>query len=169
MAAAEIRSSSDQRKLFWAIGLGVVAIIALWWTFVGFGSKPPSRSNAVGPAASPSPALTRNQKPAPGNEPDLSLATPVIYQISLPVVPEARRNIFAYYEPTPSPSPKLPTPTPPPPPPWLLASISPSNVFGGTEDFSLEARGDKFTPAAVIVIDGRTFPTRYISPQQVSA
>jgi len=173
MAAAEIRTTSDQKKLIWAIGLGVVAIVAMWWTFFGFGSssKPPSRSNATVPSASPTPSPGRNQKSSQTNEPviDLSLATPVDSRISLPAVPDPRRNIFAYYEkPLPSPSP-LPSPTPTPTPPLLLASISPANVFAKTEDFSLEARGDKFTPAVSIVIDGRPFPTRYISPQQLSA
>lgn len=169
MATAEIRSSSDQKKLILAVALGVVALIAVWWTFVGFGSssKPQSRNNAT---ASPSPS-PRNQRPTQSNDPgpiDPTLVTPIPEHTTLPQVPEPRRNIFAFYEPTPAPVPvQSPTP-PPPPPPWLLASISPSNVYARTEDFSLEARGDKFNPTAVIVIDGRAFPTRYIGPQQVS-
>jgi hypothetical protein len=171
MAAAEIRSGSDQKKLIVAIALGVVALVAVWWTFIGFGSsKPPSRSSATGPTASSSRAQTESSQRPQRNTPEINPFdyVKVDYQITLPNVPEPRRNIFAYYEkPVPSPTPQAP-PTPPPPPPWLLASLSPSNVYAKTEDFSLEVRGDKFTPGAVIVIDGRTFPTRYISPQQVS-
>jgi hypothetical protein len=172
--AAEIGSASDQKKLIAAVGLGVVALIALYWTFVGFGSssKPTVRNTATGPSASPSPAQTRsNQRPPQGNEAgiiDLAQVTAVPVQISLPQVPEPRRNIFAFYEPKPTPLPVQPSPTPTPTPPLLLASISPSNVYAKTEDFSLEARGDKFSPAVAIVIDGRPFTTRYISPQQVS-
>ncbi|HXM36332.1 MAG TPA: hypothetical protein VN920_14155 [Pyrinomonadaceae bacterium] len=171
MAAAEIRSSGDQKKLIWAIGLGVVALVTLWWTFVGFSSKPPSRSNTIGPSASPSPAQPRNQQQTQRNTPEINPLDYVAVDIrtSLPSVPEPRRNIFAFYEAPIPPIPTPPQPTPPPPAPWLLASISPSNVYAKTGDFSLEARGDKFTPAALIVIDGRTFSTRYISPQQVSA
>lgn len=173
--AAEIGSSSDQKKLIAAVALGVVALIALWWTFVGFGSssKPPVRNNATVPSASPSPAQTRNnQRPPQGNEAaiiDLTQVTAVPDYMSIPKVPEPRRNIFAFYEPPPTPIPTQPIPTPPPPPPWLLASISPSNVYAKTEDFSLEARGDKFAPGALITIDGRTFPTKYTGAQQVSA
>ena len=85
--------------------------------------------------------------------------------------PEARRNIFAYYEPPPKPV-VTPTPAPtppPPPPPVLLASVSPSNVYARTADFKLEVAGDKFTPAMRIFVDGRELPTSYKNPQQVSA
>src|SRR6266478_2509620 len=102
MAAAEIRSSSDQKKLIVAIGLGVVALVAIWWTFVGFGSssKPQSRSNATVLSPSPSPAQTRNQQPKQDANLagfDLAQATPIDYRISSPVIPEPRRNIFAFY------------------------------------------------------------------------
>jgi len=50
----------------------------------------------------------------------------------------------------------------------LLASVSPSNVYAGTGDFTLEVTGDKFTGAVRIVIDNREMPTRYISAQQMS-
>jgi hypothetical protein len=169
MAAAEIRSSSDQKKLFWAIGLGIVAIIALWWVFIGFGSsqRPPVRNSSASSAATPSP---RNAPPSQRNQPELNVfdVTPVEVGISRPLVPEPGRNIFAFYVPTPKPSPLPPTPTPPEPPKILLASTSPSSVVAQTEEFSLEVRGDKFIPTFAIVIEGRPFPTKYISPQQLS-
>ena len=42
MAVAAVKSPNDQKKLIAAVALGVAAILALWWTFVGFGgsSKP---------------------------------------------------------------------------------------------------------------------------------
>jgi hypothetical protein len=87
-------------------------------------------------------------------------------------VPEASRNIFAFYVPpvlpTPTPVPP-PTPTPTPPPPLVLASVSPGNVYARTSDFKLDASGDKFTPQTRIFVDGRELETRYISPQQLSA
>jgi hypothetical protein len=90
---------------------------------------------------------------------------------SIPNVPEAKRNIFVYYEKPPPPV-KIsvtPTPTPTPTPPLLLAGISPSNVFARTGDFTLEVSGDKFTPQVKVLIDNNEMATRYISPQQLSA
>src|SRR6266850_2361480 len=136
MAAAEIRSSSDQKKVILAVGLGVVALIALWWTLFGFGgsSKPRTRNNASTAIASPAPDQSKNPKAAPSPVINLAEIGPVDYRISFPLVTEPRRNIFAFYEPPPTPSPAPPTPTPPPPPPILLAGISPSNVYARTDD-----------------------------------
>jgi hypothetical protein len=103
-----------------------------------------------------------------GTEDDLR-PLPVDYH---PVgAPEARRNIFVYYQPPvikvqPS---VTPTPTPTPTPPVLLANISPSNVFARTSDFTLEVTGDKFTSQLRVVVDNAELPTRYIGPQQLSA
>ena len=95
---------------------------------------------------------------------------PIDYVPSSYSAPEAKRNIFAYYEPPPKPVnvPSTPTPTPTPPPPVLLASVSPSNVYARTADFKLEAAGDKFTQEMRIFVDGRELPTTYKSPQQLS-
>jgi hypothetical protein len=169
MAAAEIRSANDQKKLFLAIGLGIVAIIALWWVFIGFGSSqsPPVRTAGAPSASTPSP---RNAPPSQRAQPEFNPfdVTPVEVGISRPVVPEPGRNIFAFYVPPPVPSPKPPTPTPPKPPDILVTATSPSSVVAQTEEFSLEVRGDRFTPTVSIMIEGRPFPTRYISPQQLS-
>jgi len=59
--------------------------------------------------------------------------------------------------------------TPTPTPPLLLASVSPASIYARTDDFTLEVTGDKFTPAVRIVIDNRELPTRFVSPQQLSA
>jgi len=86
-----------------------------------------------------------------------------------PSVGEARRNIFIYYEkPPPTPTPERPA-TPAPTPPMLLAAVSPSNVYARTEAFTLDATGDRFTPAVRITIDGGELPTRFVSSQQLSA
>jgi hypothetical protein len=85
-------------------------------------------------------------------------------------VPEAKRNIFAYYEPPKAPAQSVtPTPTPTPTPPVLLAAVSPANVYARTSDFSLEVTGDKFTPEMRVMMDGRELSTRYVGPQQLSA
>ncbi len=154
-----------------AIALGVLAIIALWWTFFGFGSssKPqPQRPNRAIAVNSPVPVNTPEQQPA---QPalDNSYFTEVVLPQAAQNVPESRRNIFAFYEPTPTPvaSPVI-VPTPPPPPTVLLAALSPANVYARTDDFTLEVTGDKFTPAVRILIDGREMPTHYVSAQQLS-
>lgn len=173
MQLVDLSKPGEKKKLIWAGALGLVAIIFLWWTLIGFDSGP-STSSTARPAVSPTPVRggtpaaprTDNTPPA-----DLAAFTTIEFKPTSYSVPEARRNIFAYYVP-PAPAPKTteaaPTPVPSPPP-LLLASVSPSNVYARTADFKLEAAGDKFTPATRIVIDGRELPTSYKSPQQLSA
>ncbi|MDQ6651319.1 MAG: hypothetical protein M3Y84_01090, partial [Acidobacteriota bacterium] len=95
----------------------------------------------------------------------------VIWEDSPVSAPEARRNIFVYYEPpvTPAPAASVPTPTPTPVPPVLLATLAPANVYARTGDFTLELAGDKFTPQMRVLIDNNELPTRYLGPQQLSA
>lgn len=42
-------------------------------------------------------------------------------------------------------------------------------VFARTGDFTIEISGDKFSPQLRVLVDGNELPTRFISPQQVSA
>ena len=178
MALVDLNNPGEKKKLIWAAVLGLVAIIFLWWTFFGFGSK--SSRATVRPTATPTPVRGGNGTQADttaGNNSrpsqqavDLAAFGPINYQYSSYDAPEAKRNIFAYYEPPPKPSPKVeqPTPSPPPPPPLLLASISPANAYARAPEFKLDVAGDKFTPATRIYIDGRELPTKYTSPQQLS-
>jgi IPT/TIG domain-containing protein len=172
----DIRSSSERKKLIGAVVLGLLAVILLWWTFFGFGSS--SNKVSQSPRSTPTPFVSRaisnnvQSEPPPESRGDLlDQLRRVNYQFSPPAVPEARRNIFAYYEPpkpveTPS---IIPTPTPTPVPPALLASLSPASVYARTGDFTLEIAGDKFTPQMRVVIDSNELPTRFKGPQQVSA
>lgn len=176
MQTTDVRNPSERKKLIGAGVLGVLAIGLLWWTFVGFGTS----------AGKVSPSPGTDRKPAGTNraassktQPQtvvelkgdlLNQLRPIKYEYSAPYV-EAKRNIFVYYEPPPpvvKPS-IIPTPTPTPTPPVLLASLSPANVFAGTSEFKLEISGDKFTPQLKVLIDNNAVPTRYISPQQISA
>lgn len=166
----------ERKKLILALALGALAIIFLWWALVGFGggSKPTTRSaNSSAPLQPSGTAANQNGPQTPGEIKEIlrEQLTPIDFTYGAPVVPEAKRNIFAYYEKPPPPPglTELPTPTPTPTPPLLLAAVSPSNVYARTDDFSLEATGDKFTPGLRITIDGRELETRYISPQQLSA
>jgi hypothetical protein len=174
MAVNNIQNPSERNKLILAGVLGLIAIVFLWWTFFGFGSSKPSSPGATG---QPTPARltgsTTKQASAPsvvefqGSDQD---PVPVKSDYSPVSVPPARRNIFAFYEvPKPNPSPSIPTPTPTPEPPVLLASISPSQVFARTGDFTLEVAGDKFTSQLRVVMDNGELRTRYINPQQLSA
>ena len=173
MQLVDLSKPGEKKKLISAGVLGLVAIIVLWWTFIGFDSGP---STPARPAASSSPQRTAQQatpqRPV-SVSPEVKNAQAFSELIFDPIsynAPEAKRNIFAYYEPPP---PVVVTATPPPapptpPPPVLLASVSPANVYARTADFNLEVAGDKFTPGMRIFVDGRELPTSYKNPQQVS-
>jgi hypothetical protein len=174
MQLVDLSKPGEKKKLIWAAVLGLTAIVFLWWILIGFNSGTPTTS------ARPTPSPAQQQKPAQntarGNGTastditNLAAFTQIEYKLSSYSAPEARRNIFAYYEPPPKPSPvaQTPTPTPEPPPPILLASVSPANVYARTGDFQLEVAGDKFTPQMRIFVDGRELPTSYKNPQQLS-
>lgn len=177
MQRVDLSKPGEKKKVIMAAVLGLAALIVLWWTLIGFESGNPATT--ARPAASPSPqqrtaqrGTQRTNQPAPPSQEVNNLAafTEIVYAPSSYNPPEARRNIFAYWEPPVKAAPvaSVPTPTPEPPPPVLLASLSPANVYARTADFKLEVAGDKFTPAMRIYVDGRELPTAYQSPQQLS-
>jgi len=175
MQLVDLNKPGEKKKLISAGVLGLAALIVLYWVFIGFDSgKPTTTRSQPSPTPQSRAAQTTTRPNAPTVSPEVNTAklfTEVIWEPSAYSAPEAKRNIFAYYEPpvivkAPSPT---PTPSPTPPPPILLASVSPSNVYARTADFKLEVAGDKFTPAMRIYVDGRELPTAYKNPQQVSA
>jgi len=172
MQITDIKNPDERKKLIWAIGLGVVALVFLWWTFFGFGGSSRSTSNRV-PTTSQTPPRTQSTVTQAQRAEDLRTPVeqlvPVNPKLVLFDVPEAGRNIFAYYVAPRPPAAPTQTPTPTPTPPLLLANISPSTVFARTDDFTLEVAGDKFTPEVSITIDGQALPTRFIGSQQLSA
>jgi len=173
MALVDLSKPGEKKKLIFAAALGLGAILVLYWVLIGFDSRPPVKTTAT---ATPAPRpTTTTQRPAPVVSAsqqviDAARMAPIEYVASSYTAPEAKRNIFAYYEPPKQPVVVAtpPTPTPTPPPPVLLASVSPSNVYARTADFKLEAAGDKFTPEMKIFVDGRELPTTYRGPQQLS-
>ena len=177
MQVSDIRNPAERNKLILAGALGIVAILFLWWTFFGFGSSP--NNPAPRPAGQATPSRVTGAV-APKTVPqsvddfkgsDLGALQPINATYPTVSAPEARRNIFVYYEP-PKPTavaPSTPTPTPTPIPPVLLASLSPANVYARTGNFTLEIAGDKFTSQLRVVMDDSELPTRYIGPQQLSA
>jgi hypothetical protein len=175
MALVDLTKPGEKKKLIFAAVLGLGAILVLYWVLIGFDSRPPQtpRTTASTTTQRPGTTTSRPSAPAAPVSPEiqnLAAFAPIDYQPSSYSAPEAKRNIFAYYEPPTRPvgAPSTPTPTPEPPPPILLASVSPSNVYARTADFKLEAAGDKFTPDMRIFVDGRELPTTYKGPQQLS-
>jgi hypothetical protein len=184
MASPEVDPKSERKKMFAALALGLVALIALWYAFFGSSSSKP----AVTPGKQPSGggATLAPRSPSGAGDGSASLVPATMKEDASPLppspipledtpppgIPEAGRNIFAYYVPPPKPV-VTPTPAPPPsptpPPPLTLSSVSPTNVFARTSDFKLDVMGDKFTPQTRIYVDGRELETRYISQQQLSA
>src|SRR5215212_6479156 len=173
MALVDLSKPGEKKKLIVAAALGLGAILVLYWVFIGFDSRP-TPSNRTTATATPR-TTTNAQRPAAATPvapevQNLAAFAPIDYEPSSYSAPEAKRNIFAYYEPPVKPAvvPSTPTPTPTPPPPLLLASVSPSNVYARTADFKLEVAGDKFTPETRVFVDGRELPTTYKGPQQLS-
>jgi hypothetical protein len=172
MQLTDTGNPGERKKLILAGVLGIISLILLWWAFVGFGgsSRPAPPRAAVQPPPIRSPS---NTAPSPTNaelQPDvLDQLQPLKIDYSIPAVPEARRNIFVYYERPPAPVVPPPAPSPSPPPPVLIASLSPQTVYARTADFTLEVSGDKITPQIRILVDNTELPTRYNGPQQVTA
>jgi len=177
MEFADFSNPGEKKKLIWAAILGLIAIVFLWWTFIGFGKSSPSapaRPSTTSSTLGSRPSSTRatnnvNSAPEPQLA-DMSYMQEVVLQGPAPSVPEPRRNIFAYVEkPVKSTASVTPTPSPTPSPPVLLANINPQNVYARTADFTLELSGDKFTPDMKVYVDGRELPTKYKGPQQMTA
>lgn len=168
MAVVEGTNQSERNKKIAAIVLGSIALIALAYMFLGSsGSRRPGNTPVK---ASPTP---RNNNPTVAELSDdpLAVLRPIYADFKSPAVPEAGRNIFAFYVPPPPPPP-TPTPEPTEPPAPVpnvnLGGISPVNVYAHTGDFTLDVAGDNFTTEMRIYIGGAEMETRFVSPQQLS-
>lgn len=186
MASPEENPKSERKKMIAAAALGFVALLTLWYAF--FGSTPKATTSQAGAGnanrTTQTQRTTSSSSTSDGTTPRLTPASlsvdasplppsPIpVNDPSPPAVPDAGRNIFAYYIPPPpvqKPTPLPPPPTPVPSPPVMVSSVSPSNVYARTGDFKLDVMGDKFTPQMRIYIDGRELETRYLSQHQLSA
>jgi hypothetical protein len=158
----------ERKKAIVATVLAIVAIAVLGYVFFG-SSGTPKKPQPAKTGATPQPVQARGPIEAPSDDP--GTYKPVVPPGSALAFVEPNRNIFAYYEPPPpTPIPvQIPSPSPTPTPPLTLNSLMPAQVYARTADFTLQAMGDKFTPAVRITVDGRELPTRFINAQQVAA
>jgi hypothetical protein len=179
MALLEGKTPAERNKLIAAIAFGALALILVGRMFFGGEDKPrrpPTSTKA-------SKATTANGVATPGGlngtaqaeDPTLQIPREVVYTPLSYNVPDAGRNIFAFYvAPVAAAAPKAPviveapTPTPIPPAPLTLSGISPASVMARTGDFTLQVSGDKFTPEARVYVDGQELPTKFTSAQQLS-
>lgn len=78
------------------------------------------------------------------------------------------RNIFVYPTPTPLPPPPPVKPTPAPTPwPIPVFSVNPPGVIARTSAFTLTVLGEKIPQDAQGIINGRSYPTTFVSASQV--
>ncbi|HZG54819.1 MAG TPA: IPT/TIG domain-containing protein [Pyrinomonadaceae bacterium] len=177
MALLEGKTPAERNKLIAAIAFGALALILVGRMFFGGDDTPPRRGANSNNRNSNAPATAANgvnENSQPG-DPTLQIPREVVYTPISYSVPDAGRNIFAFYvAPVAAAQPKAsvivepPTPTPIPPPPLTLSGISPSSVTARTGDFKLQLSGDKFTPQSRVYVDGQELPTAFASAQQLS-
>lgn len=171
MKLMEGKSKTEQYKFIAAIVLGVIAIGLIGYLFFGdsiFGSSTPNKTTVQ---SSPTPRKQQPQKPTdPDPVNDGTIAAVVYSPMTAPAVAGGRNIFDIYVPPPPTPTPTYIPPTPTPRPfDFLVSSVSPGNVYAKTGDFTIQANGDKFTPETRISFDNNDLPTKFISPQQLSA
>ncbi|HEX8423120.1 MAG TPA: hypothetical protein VF634_06900 [Pyrinomonadaceae bacterium] len=181
MAFLEGKTPAERNKMIAAIAFGALALILVGRMFFGGDDTPPRRpsnsntrnTNAAATASGGAPTANGVDGNSQAADPSLQIPREVVYTPVSYSVPDAGRNIFAFYV-APTPQPKasviaeVPTPTPVPPPPMMLSGVSPASVMARTGDFTLQLSGDKFTPLSRVYIDGQELPTKFGSAQQLS-
>ncbi|HEV2762356.1 MAG TPA: IPT/TIG domain-containing protein [Pyrinomonadaceae bacterium] len=174
----EGKTTAERNKTIAAAVLGLVALVVVARMFFGGSTPAPTNTRRANSNANANARQTgRNviDASAPGADaPAAYVPREISYTPVAPGSADAGRNIFAFYvAPTPAPKPSVvvstPTPTPTPPPPLALASISPSNVYARTGDFTLQVSGDKFTPQTRVYFNGQELQTKFVGPQQLTA
>jgi hypothetical protein len=176
MALLEGKSPAERNKLIAAIAFGALALILVGRMFFGGGDAPPVRRSTNTNSRPPNAVSATNgaNGDAQAGDPTLQIPIPVNYTPVSYNVPDAGRNIFAFYvapapaQPKASVVVEAPPPTPVPTPPMMLSGVSPSSVMARTGDFTLQLSGDKFTPESRVYVDGQELPTRFASAQQLS-
>ncbi|HZH35214.1 MAG TPA: hypothetical protein VEX64_10260 [Pyrinomonadaceae bacterium] len=175
MKFLEGKNPSERKKIIAALGLGLFAVCALFYTFFLSGptKKPANRANQA--KATPSPGAKPITPPS-----DLVITPIPDNPFAMIAGGDASRNIFAIYEPPvggilprpvaqsePPVIPIPPTPTPEPPPPLVIGFANPATVYAQSGDFQIEVGGDKFTPETKILFNGVEVPTQFGGPQRL--
>lgn len=181
----EGKTPAERNKILAAMVLGLLAFVALSYTFLFSGSPAKKTANANGNANNSTvvKGVTPQTSATPGvqtvsqaqNECPFCDLTPLPEDPYAPLYGDApTRNIFALYDPsqnpppTPKPSP-IATPTPVPSPPVSLAYVNPTFKYSGERDFTLEVGGDKFTADTKIYFNGMEVPTQFGGAQRLTA
>lgn len=186
MKLFEGKTPTERNKIIVALVLGVLSVLAIGnMIFTPFSS---SKKVTVTLSPTPSASATPNRNtgdtvvsalPQQSEIDDVYTRIPVSVQYP-PGAGDPGRNIFAFYEPpvptpwspTPPPTPKPQTPIPTPTPiqyTVVLSFMNRQSAYAGEKGFNLEVGGDKFTPETTVWFNGTPLPTRYISPQQMTA
>jgi hypothetical protein len=160
--------SNETRK---RILLGALFIVMIGVGYINFfsGSNNATATRPINKAASPTPTPTPRggAKKVPTVSEPLELASMTNRTGSSDGI---GRNIFIYPTPTPAPTPKPAAPTPTPvPPPITLFSANPGAVFARSPDFNLAVLGEKIPNDGKIFLNGREFPTTFVSARELRA
>jgi hypothetical protein len=162
--------SNGKRTRILLGALILVLIGAIYFQFISGGNQPPvtapvaARGRAT-PAPAPTPRAGERKVPTISAPLDLASMTN-----RTGAGDGTGRNIFIYPTPTPPPTPKPMAPTPTPiPPPITLFSATPGSVFARSPDFNLAVFGEKIPQDGKILINGREFPTTFVSARELRA
>jgi hypothetical protein len=162
--------STEKRKQILLGGLLLVLFGAVYYQFFSGGNKTQvNRSVAARGRATPTPTPTQRagDRKVPTISEPLDLASMTDRTGS---GDGTGRNIFIYPTPTPPPTPKPAAPTPTPvPPPITLFSANPGTVFARSPEFNLAVFGEKIPQDGKILINGREFPTTFVSARELRA
>jgi hypothetical protein len=149
--------------------LVLLLLVVVYFQFFSSGDTPKSSSAAPSAnakaAPSPTPQRQTSGTPAPIISEPLDLAS---IQRGSHSSGGTGRNIFIY--PTPTPPPPTPVPTAAPTPtPWPVpvSSLNPGGVIARTAGFILTVFGQKIPQDAQGFINGRPYPTTFVSDTQL--
>lgn len=162
--------TQEKKKQILAGLLFVGLLGALYYNFFSGDNDPPTTATRPAATVAKKPS-TQAQAPKGATAPAETLVSSALDLASMSDKAQTGgtgRNIFIYPTPTPPP-PVIPTPPPPtpPPPPITLVGVSPSGVIARTAGFTLTVMGAKIPADARASINGRPYPTTFVSETQV--
>jgi hypothetical protein len=167
--------TQETRKKILLGALLVVLVGVLYYQFF-WESEAPVATTTAAPVKTTTdsvktPVVAARPAPRPGETPEQIISQPLdLAAMSSKSAQEAGtgRNIFVYPPPPPPPTPKpIPPPPPPPEPPIKVSSVNPAGVIARTGDFSLTVFGDKIPQDAQGFVDGREYPTTFVSATEI--